>query len=178
MITVANLSRHVRLFVNDTNKTKYSDYEISSAIENSVSLLCSALIKFASPEIVRRVELDIVDGKADLPTGFLSIVNVEDTLGQQMFSNYEYSDLPDGCYRIEGDSILSSEDKVYLVYTKTPYEATQIDLPDFFTPYLSSATANLLRGETEAAVNKLQEAVYLSNMNKRGIIQDPVMWGG
>ena len=178
MITVAKLLERTRLFVNDTNKTKYSDYEISSAIENSVSLLCSALIKFASPEIVRRVELDIVDGKADLPTGFLSIVNVEDTLGQQMFSNYEYSDLPDGCYRIEGDSLITSEDKVYLVYTKTPYEATQIDLPEFFTPYLSGATANLLRGETEAAVNKLQEAVYLSNMNKRGIIPDPVMWGG
>ena len=178
MITVAKLLERTRLFVNDTNKTKYSDYEISSAIENSVSLLCSALIKFASPEIVRRVELDIVDGKADLPTGFLSIVNVEDTLGQQMFSNYEYSDLPDGCYRVEGDSLITSEDKVYLVYTKTPYEATQIDLPEFFTSYLSGATANLLRGETEAAVNKLQEAVYLSNMNKRGIIPDPVMWGG
>lgn len=23
-----------------------------------------------------------------------------------------------------------------------------------------------------------QEVVYLSNMNKRGIIPDPVMWGG
>jgi hypothetical protein len=178
MITVAKLLERTRLFVNDTNKTKYSDYEISSAIENSVSLLCSALIKFASPEIVRRVELDIVDGKADLPTGFLSIVNVEDTLGQQMFSNYEYSDLPDGCYRVEGDSILSSEDKVYLVYTKTPYGTTQIDLPEFFAPYISGASANLLRGESEAAANKLQEAVYISNMNKRGIIPDPVMWGG
>ena len=32
MITVAKLLERTRLFVNDTNKTKYSDYEISSAI--------------------------------------------------------------------------------------------------------------------------------------------------
>jgi hypothetical protein len=176
MITVAKLLERTRLLANDMGKTNYSDYEITVAIESSCDVLCEYFKKYASPEIVRRTLIDIVDGEADLPEGFLNVVNVEDVNGNQMFSYYESYNLPDGCYRIEGDKIYSSEDQINFIYMKKPFNAVNVDVSEGFFIYIASASANFLKGENDAAYMKLEDAVIKNNMDKRGAIPDPLMW--
>lgn len=177
MIALTDLYQRTRLLAGDMQKAKYSDYEVHTAVKAAVDMLCEALIKYGSAELIRRAELTTADGRSALPEGFLSVANIEDNDGVQLFANYEHVP-PFGYYRIEGDFLIAPEGVVKLTYMKNPMEKKQIDLAAGFLGYLAGICANLLAGEADAAASKAEEAAKMSAGDKRGVIPDPQMWQG
>lgn len=114
-----------------------------------------------------------------MPDGFLNVVFAEDSDGKiMMCSHYECSELPEHCYRIEGNNIYADEDSILLAYTKDPTEDTMLDLSASLFAHLAAIAANLLNGEISAAEEKAEKAAILSKGDKRGVIPDPPMWWG
>jgi hypothetical protein len=180
-IKIADVQTRARLLANDMGKTKYSDYELETALDAAVDMLCDSLKRYDSPELVRRTTLTLTDGSVALPDGLICVVFVEDGQGDEMMcSHYECSELPDHCYRIEGSNLLANEDSVLLAYMKDPTDSTAgtLDLSDGFLIYLAGMVSNLVKGEVDAASIKAENAAAISKGDKRGVIPDPPMWGG
>lgn len=164
MITERELFSRVRLLVKDTEKARYSDYEVRASVSAAVDMLCESLKKYFSRELVRTVKLELdEDSYCPLPDGFLYVVGV-----------WDKND--DECeFIIEGGE-LYTEKGVALSYAKHPgYE--EIDLPHGFLIHLADVAASLLRGDTNVAQEKSDAAARANNTDKSAPLPDPAMWG-
>lgn len=164
MIESKALMARTRLTVGDTNKARYSDYEVKIADDTAIDMLCESLKKYFSRELVRTVKLELdEDSYCPLPDGFLYVVGV-----------WDKND--DECeFIIEGGE-LYTEKGVALSYAKHPgYE--EIDLPHGFLIHLADVAASLLRGDTNVAQEKSDAAARANNTDKSAPLPDPAMWG-
>ena len=153
-----------RILAGDAQKVKYSDYEVYEAINAAVDILCEGLRKYFSPELLRYVTLELTDGRCALPEGFLYLAEL-------------YTD-----GRIEGDTLICDEGEANasMTYGKHPGRIEKpgdnLDLAMGFSPDLAYAAASLLKGETDAAGERLRRAAYEKTPDKRGAIPDEGMW--
>jgi hypothetical protein len=105
----------IRLRVSDMQGTKYSDYEVLSALNDARTMLWIALAENFSSIPRRRVRLTLTDGKALLPEDYYSLV--EEPCGAE----------------IEGFHIVSGggADVITLVYNGLPLPSEDLD---YITP--------------------------------------------
>ncbi len=164
MITERELFPRVRLLVKDTEKARYSDYEVRASVSAAVDMLCESLKKYFSRELVRSVELELdEDFRCPLPEGFLYVAGVWDKDDEEVE------------FIIEGDE-LYTERGVSMDYAKHPgYD--EIDLPAGFLIHIADVAASLLRGDTNAAQEKSDAAARAKNTDKSAPLLDPPMWG-
>lgn len=164
MIKGKDILWQTRLLSGDSAKAKYSDYEVFAAVNTAVDILCEYLRKYFSPELLRSVALELTDGTCALPENFLYLEGEPDR------------------YRIEGDSIVcnAGETDIGMTYGKHPGRVMKdddsLDLAAGFTYDLAYGAASLLRGETDAAEERLKKAAYEKTPDKRGAIPDERMW--
>ena len=165
MIEGKDILWQTRLLAGDSAKAKYSDYEVFSAVNTAVDILCEYLRKYFSPELLRSAALEPEDGTCALPENFLYLEEAS----------------ADSC-RIEGDSIVcdAGETDIGMTYGKHPGRVMKdddsLDLAAGFTYDLAYGAASLLRGETDAAEERLKKAAYEKAPDKRGAIPDEGMW--
>ncbi len=169
MIGAGALFVRTRFAVRDTEKARYSDYEVGIAVNAAVDLLCEGLKKYFSRELVRSFNLDLKDWRCKLPGDFLYVVGVWDKNDEACF------------FLIEGDEIYTEEGAV-LDYGKHPGRIEsakdEIDLSPCFLVHLAAVAASLLRGDENAAREKAFAAARENNADKSAPLNDPVMWGG
>lgn len=164
MITECELFPRVRLLVKDTEKARYSDYEVRAAVSAAVDMLCESLKNYFSRELVRSVELELdEDFRCPLPDGFLYAVGVWD-------ENDEEAE-----FIIEGGE-LYTERGAALDYAKHP-GYSEIDLPAGYMVRLADIAASLLRGDMNVAQEKSDAAARAKNTDKSAPLSDPAMWG-
>lgn len=170
MIKAGEFYQLARLLAGDLQQARFSDYEVYTAMNAAVDLLCRALARSFSPELTRRVELSPEGGRVLLPEDFFSVVDVAGVP-----ASYEGEG-----WRIEGDWLICGEAVVTLVYRRHPGKVSKaedaVDLAPCFLFYLGDIAAGLLRGEREAAEAKAQAAAEDSAPDKRGVLPEPVMW--
>lgn len=164
MIASMALMARTRLAAGDSIKAKFSDYEVKTADDAAIDLLCESLKKYFSRELLRTVELELdEDFRCPLPDGFLYACDVWDRDGE-------------ACGFLIEDGELYTEEGVSLTYAKHPgYE--EIDLPDGFLMRLAAVAAALLRGNENAAQEKSDAAARANNTDKNAPLPDPAMWG-
>jgi hypothetical protein len=108
----------IRLRVGDMQGTKYSDYEVLSALNDARTMLWIALAENFSSIPRRRVELTMVDGQALLPEDFYSLV--EEPRGAEICGAYMMRICPAGLPE-------DIEDVVTLEYNGLPAPSEDMD---------------------------------------------------
>lgn len=193
-IRIKDLFLRARLAAHDSGKTKYDDYEICEALNMSIDSLVSALIRYASPELMRTVELEFDEnGEALLPHDFRALVSLAPKDDMRSFDSH--SNFFDGepslySFRIEGEKIFipkTDKKEMYLLrYHRRPLPITMAfvaddsntDLNISYMNTLAAMAANLLAGEIDAAEEKAQSVVSANRYDKRGAFYNPPMWSG
>lgn len=187
-IKVHDLYLRTRLVLNDLQKTKYSDFEVQEAINAAVEILCEALSRYYSPELVRSFPLQFDDeNKCELPPDFYYVISLTTPDEYNIYSAYERPTIPLLGYRIEGDYIYVSSfvSEAILRYMAQPSKileperakpTDEVNLDVVYLNCLSAMTKNLLAGEYDAAAEKANAAAQSHKGDKIGIISDPPMW--
>jgi hypothetical protein len=106
-VKVSGLMTKVRLRVSDMQRTRYSDYQILSALNDAMKMLWIALAEHFSsiPRVTRKISL--IFGTAALPENYYSLVSISDGA------------------RVDGFVIRGAgSDTVTLVYNAIPPELT------------------------------------------------------
>jgi hypothetical protein len=128
----------IRLRVSDMQGTKYSDYEVLSALNDARSMLWIALAESFSTIPRRRVELTLTDGEALLPEDYYSLV--EKPCGVEIEGFHAVRTRP---------ADADGEDVVTLVYNGLPLPSEDLD---YIVPGTPLFEVEVLDGGNGAAI--------------------------
>jgi hypothetical protein len=109
----------IRLRVSDLQGTKYSDYEVLSALNDARTMLWIAMAENFSTIPRRRVQLTLTDGQALLPEDYYSLA--EKPCGVEIEGFHAVRTRPDG--RTAG----AGEDVITLIYNGLPLPSEDLD---------------------------------------------------
>jgi hypothetical protein len=107
----------IRLRVGDLQKTKYSDYEVLSALNDARSMLWIALAENFSTVPRRRIQITLTDGEALLPEDYYSLV--EKPCGVEIEGFHVTREHP--------ANASEGEDVITLVYNGLPLPSEDLD---------------------------------------------------
>ena len=137
--------------INDNAEVKYSDYNLIAALNSVLSIVYNTLSSSSNDLLTQETELTLTDGKAALPSDFLSVVNV--TAGNYVLKPQSKSnDVDEYSYRIRGNYLYSGNSTVTLEYkpyfTDIDYDTTgtELILPNYFSELLKKYVVIVLHG--------------------------------
>lgn len=186
-VSARRVAQVTRYNVGDANHTRYSDYEILSALNAAILAIVDSANKYYVPLLVTTETLETEerpDGlkEVELPEDFGAIMSVECTDGVPLVSNYE-SSLYDEQYRIEGRKILCWEDFIVLTYRKeipelNSFEKDIEDFPSELTLPLAKITSAFILGDMTAVEIESDKAVISIKNRRYENNRPPKLWGG
>lgn len=152
-----------RMYANDVQKSRYSDYEVYAAINDAVRIIAREDIHSAHHGISfrRRKEIKGVTprGGAALPEGYIDSIHAFDADGVELLR--VYSDIPKNReYAVRGGAIFSPSAEIELYYYGLPprvaRDEDELDLPEFMMTPVAKTAAALLTGADSSALSAAQ----------------------
>jgi hypothetical protein len=144
----------IRLRTADMQKTRFSDYELTSALNDARTILWIALAERASTIPLKRVEIALSDGRAPLPDDYYSLVSIHGGA-------------------VEADGV-TGESTVSLVYNSVPPPATEnVDIPASLVIDVVEIAAAVAQGQTDTAASiAMASAARVSQKREYAAIPD------
>lgn len=159
LVPVHKAIQKVRLKLNDMQSTKYSDYEVLSALNDGRTMLHIALSEHFSRIGQRTVEITAVDGVAQLPDDYYTLVDI-------------------GGGYIVGNEIVGVGDTATITYHSVPkhlMEKDNMDIPASLFVDLVEVAKFIVQGDMSSAVSTLQAtAKRVSQKREYAAIPDKV----
>lgn len=146
--------------INDNGQVKYSDYQVTEAVNTVLSIVFNALSQSNNELITEEIELTLTDGVADLPDDFLSMVNVFGPAGR-LTQQSKSKEVDQYTYRIRKNKIYSANDSIQLDYKPYFVEidssdlTTDLPVPNYFSELLKKYAIMALQG----GINKADTTV-------------------
>ena len=156
---VKQLLTKVRLRIKDMQNTKFSDYELLSALNIAVQTLWMALAeRFSSLPRLTTI-LPMENGVAALPKDFYSLVHIQDNAA------------------VDGFFVVSEEHNVEITYNRLPVPAINIDdtveVPASMVLDVVEMTAALLTQGMGSVINiAMASANRIAQKREHGAIKD------
>ncbi len=154
---------HMRFYLADSQKVKYSDDALLSALNLAVTLSFETFIGYASSLGRKQTTITLTDGVGDLPADFHSIALVEDASGEEVLPDYAKVTPASGYYKVVGDKIYSAADSLVLEYHYIPTAiadiSSEIDCPESMTGQLVLVAVNIAKGDRMGADNAIYNMV-------------------
>ena len=151
---------HMRFYLADSQKSKFSDDALLSALNLAISITYEMLVGYSSTMGRKNSIIAITDGIGDLPSDFHSTVLVEDSSGAPMIPDYGKISPASGYYRIVGNKIYTGEESVVLQYNYIPASLSTtsdaIDCPNSLINQLVLVAVDIARGDRASA----DEAIF------------------
>jgi hypothetical protein len=168
-MTAQQLFLSLRFILNDMERSRFSDYQLTESVNSVLSIINNALAKSNSELITEETDLTLVSGVVDLPVDFQSMVNV--FAGTNLLSyQSKSSDSSSNTYRIRGNKIYSTNETLTIHYKKTflPIDtddlSVSLPVPDYFSELLKKYTVIIMQGgisKTETPiVQQISDDVY------------------
>ena len=130
---VAEFLFSLRMDINDTLKTQYSDFDLINALNSVLKIVNNTLVKRKSDLITKSATIPMVGGVGDLPADFISIVTVKTVTNTEM---YPHKSIEDGGYKIVSNNIYANVDNSVITYRYAfpiLVVSDNIPLPDWFS---------------------------------------------
>lgn len=154
---------HMRFYLADSQKVKYSDDALLSALNLAVTLSFETFIGYASSLGRKQTTITLTDGEGDLPTDFHSIVMVEDALGTEVLPDYAKMTPASGYYKVVGEKIYSAADSLELEYHYIPAPmaaiSSDMDCPESMAGQIVLVAVNIAKGDRMGADNAIYNMV-------------------
>ena len=165
------VANKLRLILNDTDKLKYSDYEIINHINDALLELANESSK-ANAELFRdRATLAMSQGKAVLPEGYIKEIKAFDPDGAELF-NVQNDEPMTGEFSVKGKLAYSAEKSIVLWYFKYPAAITsltsEIDLPDVMTVPVAKVAAFSIQGDNGQMIAMAQFCLGITQTQVSG----------
>ena len=167
---VSDLIYSIRVAIDDTNATRYSDFTVLEVTKGVFSNVTNLLNKHNSEILHKEVTLTMVDNSCDLPDDFVKFVSVQ----------YNEEDVPPTAklnangYKVIGNTIKSKLPSLDIVYAYSfPDEimmGSTVPFPTHFVEYLKKYIVMVLtNNNTNASITILpvMEADIVSLVNDR-----------
>lgn len=145
----------------DTQKTRFSDYQIANAVNSVLNIVYNALVNISSDLIIEETAIPMIDGCGQLPADFVSVVNVSG-FGGVLTLQSKSSNVDARSYRIRKDKIYSANDTIVLQYRQyyIPIDPMNLDaavpVPDYFAELVKKYAVAILQGANSADVSITQ----------------------
>lgn len=161
-MTAGEILLKTRLYLNDMNKTTYSDFQIIEGVNDAMRMLAEENARSRGPYFRKRISLSLTDGEVSLPDDFLKEVKGFDEDGTELFNVQHdmYAGALSGEFGISGSKLMSGDSPVVLWYFAYPSDITgatsQIDLPLSFIVPIAKIAASVVVGSDENTVTLSQ----------------------
>lgn len=155
--------------INDNEHTKYSNYQVAEALNTVLSIVFNALSQSNNELITEEIDLILIEGVANLPTDFLSVVNVFSANGK-LTQQSKSKEVDQYTYRIRKNKIYSANESIRLDYK--PYFISiipdnlvvELPVPNYFSELLKKYAIMALQGGINKAdttvVQQITDDVY------------------
>ena len=154
---------HMRFYLADSQKVKYSDDALLSALNLAVTLSFETFIGYASSLGRKQADITLTDGSGDLPADFHSICLVEDDEGTEVLPDYAKLTPGAGYYKVVGDKIYSAADSLTVEYHYIPTPlasiSSDIDCPDSMAGQIVLVAVNIAKGDRMGADSAIYNMV-------------------
>ena len=148
-----------RLYAKDANKAKWSDYEVYSAINDAVRVVAQEDIRAGNGDDFRTKRvITVTNGRAELPTGFLSEIRAFDSEGVELLN--VHSDVPletEREYSVRGTYLYAGTSPIELWYFALPpfvaADSDELAMRDKWFVPVAKAAAALLMGQDAGSVS-------------------------
>lgn len=168
---VSDLIKSIRISIDDTNATRYSDFSVLNTVNDVFSGVVNLLNKHNSELLNKEVTLTMVNDSCELPADFVKPVSVSYN-GEELACTTK---LTNNGYKIIGNTIkskLASLDLVYAYCFPTNVtSASTVPFPAYFENYLKKYIVMVLtNNNTNASITILpvMEADIVAIVNDRG----------
>ena len=156
-----DLFAKTRLYLEDMTKTRYSDWEIFSAINDALRLVAEENAKVNGPLFRKRVLL-ITDDESfavELPEDFVKEIKAFDADDAELFN--VHNDEPfAGEFTIRGDRLVAPDKTVVLWYFSYPEKiknpSDKIDLPSSMVVPVAKIASQCAKSAHNAALESAQ----------------------
>lgn len=166
---LAKVALHTRRYLRDTGGTRFSDWEITEAINDAVSILADADMR-VDGELFRETSLvNLGRGDGTLPSGRGKVIRVYNLDGVELLK-VSQSAPGEGEYSLSGDRVYSGEDGPLLfVYHVIPdriesFSASSLDLDEMYLLPLAKAASLIASGEMDKAIDFIVASVRGEHM--------------
>lgn len=154
---------HMRFYLADSQKVKYSDDALLSALNLALTISFETFIGYASSLGRKQATITMTDGVGDLPTDFHSIVLVEDASGTEFLPDYAKLIPNAGYYKVVGMKIYSDTDSIDLEYHYIPEQMSAIsdtiDCPASMVGQIVLVAVNIAKGDRMGADSAIYNMV-------------------
>jgi hypothetical protein len=176
-VTVKELLTKLRLRISDMQKTKFSDYELFSALNDAMLMLWITLAENFSSIPRRKVKLTLVNGAASLPRNYYSLVWISPGAIVDGFSVKGEGGTAELEYNSCAPRLVTTED---IAYSDTDIAFLDDDPLVPIAPVLKAVSLDLVeiaaaitQGQTEAAAQIAKStAARLSQKREYAAIPD------
>lgn len=176
---VSELINSIRVAVDDTNATTYSDYSVLEITNSIFYNVANFLIKHNSSLMYKEASLTFENNEAQLPTDFVSLIEATDSEGEDVPENTR---LLASSYKIIGNKIKSKLGTLNIVYSYTFSDKFTMDsdvpFPGQFIEYLKKYIVMVLTNNNKDASITILPVIesdlieLISNREHAGIERD------
>ncbi len=153
----------MRYYLGDSQKSRFSDDALISALNVAVSLAYETFVGYSSSVGRKQATLTPENGKAALPTDFHSIVLVTDGSDNELLPDYAKRVPADDHYKIVGNEIYTDAASVKMEYHYIPAVADaledDLDVPDALGQQLGQVAVFLAKGDRNGADKALYSMI-------------------
>ena len=153
-----------RLYLEDMTKTRYSDWEVFSGINDALRLVAEENAKIRGPLFRKRVDLslDPATMSAELPEDFVKEIKAFDAESTELLN--VHNDEPfEGEFSVKGSSLFAADGFVTLWYFSYPPTVTKpdddIDLPSSMAMPVAKIACECIKNSNDRAV-EMSEFFY------------------
>ena len=133
---VAEFLFSLRVDINDTLKTQYSDFDLMNSLNSVLKIVNNTLVKRKSDLIAKSATIPMISGIGDLPNDFIAVITVKTSGNQEL---YPHKSIGEGGYKITAYNIYASGDSIGITYRYAFPKliiSDEIPLPDWFSELL------------------------------------------
>lgn len=145
-----------RLYLNDMNKTRYSDWELFSGVNDALRMLAEENASTKGSLFRSSASLSLSGGSVLLPEDFVREVKCFGSEGTELFN--VHNDVPlSGEFSVSGEYLFSGDDSVVLWYFCYPERVSSMEddikAPDSMLLPISKITAECVKNANESGIS-------------------------
>lgn len=151
----------LRTGLNDTGKSKFSDFELIESLNSVLGIFSNELVKIKSNLIVTSVSIVPVNGLAILPTDFASLYSIFSGNNEL----FPYKPIDDFGYKLTKDTIQVNVNfpNIVVSYYQTLAKVNMNDIlpvPNVFIESLKKYVALITKGEVSPFDDKFNNMIH------------------